>query len=140
MNIEYQDHLNGVDWDMLKVALAHDNFDNGRTPEQLRQSFQNSRCVIIAWADQEIVGTARALSDGICNAYLIDVWTVSPLRRRGIAREMITRISSVLRGQHVYLQADDDLVEFYRRLGFVEQPSGMSRIIGKWLVNDSIPH
>jgi ribosomal protein S18 acetylase RimI-like enzyme len=138
MNVEYRDHLQGIDWVVLKSALADDNFDNGRTPEQLQRSFQNSHSVSIAWAGGEVAGTARVLSDGICNAYLIDVWTISPLRRRGIAREMITRLLSKLKGQHVYLHADDHLVAFYRRLGFIEQPAGMSRVVGSWLVNDAM--
>jgi hypothetical protein len=49
---------------------------------------------------------------------------------------MVERLLGSLSGQHVYLQADDDLVEFYRRLGFAEQPVGMSRVVGNWLIND----
>ena len=82
-----------------------------------------------------MVGTARALSDGVCNAYLLDVWTLSNFRRRGIARHMIERICGGLTGQHVYLQADREVAEVYRRLGFVEQPVGMSRVMGRWLIN-----
>jgi ribosomal protein S18 acetylase RimI-like enzyme len=136
MNIQYRNDLHEIDWPALKAALALDNFDNGRTPEQLQRSFQNSRAACIAWHEGELVGTARVLSDGVCNAYLVDLWTSSRFRRRGIAREMVERLLSGLCGQHVYLQADDDLVEFYRRLGFADQPTGMSRIIGKWLVTD----
>ena len=32
---------------------------------------------------------ARLLSDGVCNAYLVDVWTMSVYRRQGIASRMI---------------------------------------------------
>jgi ribosomal protein S18 acetylase RimI-like enzyme len=140
MNVEYRNNLEGVNWPALKAALAADNFDNGRTPEQLQRSFQNSHAVSIAWLDGEIVATARALSDEICNAYLVDIWTISRLRRRGIAREMVTRLLGVLAGQHVYLQVDLDLIEFYHRVGFAEQPYGMSRVIGRWLVNEPLSH
>jgi len=136
MAIQYRDDLHGIDWPVLKAALAADNFDNGRTPEQLRRSFENSRAVCIAWFDGQVVGTARAISDGICNSYLVDLWTTSRLRRRGIARTMVERLLGELSGQHVYLQANRELVEFYRRLGFTEQPVGMSRVVGKWLVNN----
>src|SRR5262249_23651861 len=129
MAITYRLELGEIDWPALKVALAADNFDNGRTPEQLRQSFQNSQAACIAWLDGRIVGTARVLSDGVCNAYLIDVWTNSELRRQGIARRMIERLLSGLSGQHVYLQADPDIASVYQRMGFAEQPVGMSRIV-----------
>jgi hypothetical protein len=39
-------------------------------------------------------------------------------------------------GQHIYLQTDD-AVGFYEKLGFVEQPKGMSFIAGQYLENDT---
>ncbi len=135
--VTYASETSDIDWHALKSALAADCFDNGRSPEQLRRSFQNSFAVCIARAEGRVIGTARVLSDGICNAYLVDVWTQSPFRRRGIARQMIERLCSRLKGQHLYLQADADIAEIYHRLGFREQPVGMSMNIGQWLVNDA---
>jgi ribosomal protein S18 acetylase RimI-like enzyme len=132
-DVEYRSALAGIDWGALKALLAADAFDNGRSPEQLRRSFEKSHAACIAFAGGEIIGTARVLSDGICNAYLVDVWTASSHRRRGIAREMIRRLLEGLPGQHVYLQTGHDAVEFYRRLGFGEQPVGMSAVVGTWL-------
>ncbi len=40
-----------------------------------------------------------------------------------------------LKGQHIYLFTDDT-PEFYRRIGFTEQPIGMGQVVGKWLVNE----
>jgi ribosomal protein S18 acetylase RimI-like enzyme len=137
MNIDYCNNLNRVDWTAIKAALSADSFDNGRTAEQLRQSFENSQVVVFAWLGEEVVGMARVLSDAVCNAYLVDLWTHSRFRRQGIATEMIRRLTDSLAGQHVYLQADVHLVAFYRRVGFKEQPVGMSRIVGQWLVNEN---
>jgi ribosomal protein S18 acetylase RimI-like enzyme len=132
--VVYRLDLNNVDWAELKATLAADMFDNGRTPEQLERSFRNSHATCLAYLDGRIIGTARVLSDGVCNAYLLDVWTHSAHRRRGIASRMVRSLIEPLRGQHVYLQSDD-AVEFYRKLGFAEQPVGLSRIVGRWLVN-----
>lgn len=131
--ITYSRTLAGIDWDALKQDLKHDNFDNGRTPDQLRTSFENSRYVAFAWSDERVVGKARVLSDGVCNAYLVDVWTHSKYRRLGVAREMIRMLQEELQGQHLYLQADDDLVDFYRKLGFRPHPNGLAALIGDWL-------
>ena len=78
------------------------------------------------------VGTARAISDGVCNAYVIDVWTRSDLRRRGIARRMLAILESRLSGQHVYLFSDD-MAEVYRACGYRERPVGMEKVVGTWL-------
>ena len=36
MKINYRTDLVHVDWDEMKAAVAVDDFDNGRTPDQLR--------------------------------------------------------------------------------------------------------
>jgi len=138
MNILYRNDLAEIEWPTLKAALVADLFDNGRTAEQLKLSFQNSQAVCFAWSGDQLIGTARVLSDGVCNAYLVDVWTQSSFRRRGIAREMIQRLLKLLPGQHVYLQADKDIVEFYEHLGFAAQPIGMSLVVGKWLQDEPV--
>ncbi len=131
--IRYTDNLEGVDWTSLKTLLKADDFDNGRTPEQLRDSFANSEGVCFAWDGQQVIGKGRVLSDGVCNAYLVDLWTYSPYRNQGIARAIAESLVTPLVGQHVYLQADDDKLAFYSKLGFRPQPNGMSRVIGEWL-------
>jgi ribosomal protein S18 acetylase RimI-like enzyme len=135
MDIDYKlSDITGVDWAQMKERLIDDDFDNGRTMDQLRDSFANSHSFCIAYAGDDIIGTARILSDGICNAYLVDVWTYTPFRRLGIARSMIELLLTSLPGQHVYLQTDN--TEFYERLGFMPRPTGMQRIVGEWLDND----
>jgi ribosomal protein S18 acetylase RimI-like enzyme len=131
--VSYKRDVTGIDWKALKAALAEDDFDNGRTPEQLRASFERSYAVCFAVVGERVVGKARVISDGVCNAYMVDVWTHRPFRRRGIASEMIRQLLGDLPGQHVYLQADDDVALFYEHLGFRPQPNGLSLVVGKWL-------
>jgi ribosomal protein S18 acetylase RimI-like enzyme len=128
--------LDGVDWERAKADLAADDFDNGRSPAALRRSFERSQHVSIAWDGDRVVGMARLLSDGVCNAYLLDVWTASSHRRRGIGRAMVEALSAAVPGQHVGLQTDH-AQEFYESLGFRQQPDFMSRVSGRWLENDA---
>lgn len=123
-----------VDWPAAKSLLAADDFDNGRSPTALRTSFENSAHVAFAWAPDGLVGMARLLSDGVCNAYLVDVWTRSSMRRRGIAAAMVDRLRHHVPGQHMGLQTDD-AAAFYSALGFRVQPEFMSLVVGKWLDN-----
>lgn len=132
--VTYTMELDGVDWDAMKSILLEDNFDNGRTPQQLRASFENSYAACLAYAAGRLIGTARVLSDGVCNAYLVDVWTLSEFRRQGVARAMIKRLLDRLPGQHVYLFTDD-VPGFYHRLGFTERGIGMELVVGEWLVS-----
>jgi GNAT superfamily N-acetyltransferase len=123
-----------VDWVRAKADLAADDFDNGRSPPALRASFEHSQHVAFAWQGGRLVGMARMLSDGVCNAYLLDVWTLSTMRRRGIGRSMVEYLADRVPGQHIGLQTDD-AESFYLSLGFRPQPRFFSRVVGSWLDN-----
>jgi GNAT superfamily N-acetyltransferase len=125
-----------VDWARAKADLAADNFDNGRSAAALRESFENSRHVAFAWIDDRVVGMARLLSDDVCNAYLLDVWTLSTSRRQGIGAAMVRQLVAAVPGQHIGWQTDD-AIEFYTALGARRQPEFMSIVSGGWLDNDA---
>jgi predicted GNAT family acetyltransferase len=128
------DSLDGVDWQALRCDLLADDFDNGRTPAALRRSFESSQHVAIAWAGDRVVGTARLLSDGVCNAYVVDVWTLSVYRRQGIATAMMKLLVDAVPGQHVGLFTDD-MQAFYAAVGFRRQGEFLSVVSGNWLDN-----
>lgn len=134
VSYQFKTDLIDVDWHSLKSELNKDSFDNGRTAEQLRDSFENSTYTVLVLDQDRLIATAWVLSDRICNAYLVDVWTHSDYRNQGIATKMLSILEDNLQGQHLYLQTDDK-IEFYKHLGFTEQPVGMSKIIGTWLKN-----
>ena len=128
--------LDRVDWAAAKARLAADAFDNGRSPDALRRSFEHSSHVAVAWSGGALIGMARLLSDGVCNAYLLDVWTDSAHRREGVATAMVQRLLAQVPGQHVALQTDDAQA-LYASLGFEPQPELWSIVVGTWLDNDA---
>jgi ribosomal protein S18 acetylase RimI-like enzyme len=136
VTIEINDSMSGIDWAAAKADLSADHFDNGRSPSALRCSFESSQHVAFAKDGERLVGMARLLSDGVCNAYLLDVWTHSSYRRRGVASSMVKALVDRVPGQHIGLQTDDQ-AHFYSTLGFAPQPSFMSLVAGEWLDNDA---
>ena len=136
MPLRIADVLDGVDWTAVTADLRADDFDNGRTPAALHRSFAQSQHVAIAWDDDRVVGTARLLSDGVCNAYLVDVWTLSSHRRLRVATGMVRELMAQIPGQHIALQTDDAQT-FYESLGFRPQPELWSIVVGTWLDNDA---
>jgi len=85
-------------------------------------AFEGNRCI----------GNARALSDGVGNAYVADVWTQSQFRNAGVGTKLMQLLLEELQGQHVYLQTDDQ-VDLYKNIGFKEQPEGLFLIVGDYL-------
>jgi ribosomal protein S18 acetylase RimI-like enzyme len=134
MTVRVDESLDGIDWAQAKADLAADDFDNGRSPQALRASFERSQHVAIARDGDRVVGMARLLSDSVCNAYLLDVWTMSAYRRRGIGAAMVRLLMERVPGQHIGLQTGD-AEAFYTSLGYQHQPVFMSAIVGTWLAN-----
>jgi GNAT superfamily N-acetyltransferase len=124
--------LEGVDWPALKAALVADDFDNLRTPEEYRRSHEGSHAVVVGTCDGEYVANGRLLSDGVCNAYLVDIWTATPYRRRGVGRQVVQRLVETVPGQHVGLFTDER-ADFYTALGFRPRAGGMGTVVGSWL-------
>ena len=133
--ITYRSDLEVVDWEALRRDLVADDFHNGRTAAQLRLSFENSAFVAMGYDADRCIASGRLLSDLVGNAYVVDIWTQSAYRRQGIARRIMRMLIDYVPGQHIFLQTDD--VQFYEKIGFVEQPKGMMFIAGEYLNNDS---
>jgi predicted GNAT family acetyltransferase len=102
----------------------------------LRRSFEQSQHVAFARDGDRVVGMARLLSDGVCNAYLVDVWTMTSYRRQGIASTLVRMLCERVPGQHIGLQTDNAQA-LYASLGFEPQPDFMSLVVGRWLDNDA---
>lgn len=134
--ITYRTDLEGVDWDALKQELIADDFHNGRTTNQLRISFENSQHVAMGYQGSRCIANGRMLSDGVGNAFVIDVWTQSEHRRKGVASRIMELMIAAVPGQHIYLQTDD-AVAFYQGLGFEAQPEGLFLVAGTYLQNPS---
>jgi hypothetical protein len=115
--ISYRGDLAVVDWVQLVDDLTADDFHNARTPAELEQSFSSSFAAVCAFDNAWMVGTARLLSDGVCNAYLVDVWTMTPYGRRGVGAELVRRLLERVPGQHVGLFTDRH-ADFYASLVF----------------------
>ena len=136
MAVTFDTTLEGIDWERAKADLAADRFDNGRTADALRRSFEQSQHVAFARDGDRLVGMARLLSDGVCNAYVVDVWTQSAYRRQGIASTLMRMLADAVPGQHIGLQTDDQQA-FYAALGYERQPEFWSLVSGRWLDNEA---
>lgn len=99
------------------------------TPEDdtafLLPALKGSALVAGAFADGELVGIARVLSDGCSDAYIQDVVVASSCRGQGIGRKLIETLVSELKKRGVdwiALVGEPGTEEFYRKLGWREKP------------------
>jgi len=93
MNYELDDDRERLDLDVVWTYLSTDAYWN-RWPrrEDMELQFQNAWRVIGAYVAQsdELIGFARAVSDGVSDAYLGDVYVAPTHRGRGDGGRMVS--------------------------------------------------
>ncbi|BAZ43715.1 glycosyl transferase family protein [Chondrocystis sp. NIES-4102] len=103
-----------------------------RPLEQVEQALGNSFAYVSAWyiqPDQEkLVGFARAVSDGIFQAILLDIVVDPNFQGCGLGTTLVNNLLQQLKLagiRDIALFASPHLVDFYHRLGFVAQPHNL---------------
>lgn len=91
-----------------------------RTREQVTQQIDGAWRVVAAYdAAGELVGFARAVSDGVGLAYLADVFVLAPHRGRGLGRRLIAEMIEGGPGRDFrWLLHTADAHDLYRSFGF----------------------
>ena len=98
-------------------------------PVKLAALLEGSRFVASAHDDERdlrLVGFARAISDGVTNAYVSTVVVLPEYRGKGIGAEVVRRLLDGKDTIRFVLHAAPGVQEFYRKLGF-EDASDMLR-------------
>lgn len=118
--------LDDVDWAGLAEVyrLARGKL---RGVEAVRTAFRNSFATVVAWRGGQVVGAARALSDGIYYATIVDVAVLPDDQGQGVGRLMMETLLEKLPADTVYLNAVVGKEGFYEKLGFAPLSTVMGR-------------
>lgn len=94
----------------------------GDTPERIRRLIRGSFIFCGAFDEAgHLIGSMRALSDGVSDAYLLDLVVDPAYRRQGIGREILHRLSAHLRSlgvDWIVLAGAPGTEPFYSSTGF----------------------
>lgn len=99
----------------------------GLSSAELAMAMSGSHCAVYVYDGALLVGTGRAVSDGVINAYICGIGVLPGYRNRGIAREITRMLTDLCRrdGLHIQLVCEESLVPMYEKMGFVEFASAM---------------
>lgn len=96
--------------------------------DELGRLILASQRAVVAVADDEIVGFARAITDGISNGYVSMVVVAEQHRRRGIGQALVERlVGSEPNVTWVLRAGRTGAVEFFAKLGFSASSTAMER-------------
>lgn len=129
MRIRYS-HSHRIDLDQLVALILTAGWESrARDRRKLAALVANSRFVVSAWHGRRLVGFARAISDGVRNAYVSTVAVLPEYRRQGIGREIVRRLVSGKDRSSIrwILHARRELHGFYAENGFQPAPDMLRR-------------
>ncbi len=121
------------DLDLYELEELCDRVGWARRPlRKVKKAIQNSFLVVSMWEirgkKKRLIGFARATSDCAFNATIWDVVVDPNFQNRGLGKAMMKYMIAQLRSadiSNITLFADPQVVDFYRRLGFILDPEGI---------------
>lgn len=130
-----------VDWNRLADIFVHAHFAT-RLPADLQKAFTNSYACCFAFhihndgdsshacpgaPNGALLGAARAISDGVYYAVVLDVVVATEHQGHGVGRALMTALLAQLPLEKIYLTAPPDKQDFYKKLGFYKHNNTMAR-------------
>ncbi len=124
MNITYKIKKENVNWQEVSEVLKRSGLSDHPAWEQ-EIIFNNSYAVVFVYDEEKIVGVARALSDGVCQAAIYNVALEEEYQGHGIGRSLIEKLLEQLKGQNVILYTHPRTVNLYEKFGFRRSKTAM---------------
>lgn len=120
-----------------------------RQPEDWKIALANSKPIVTVWdsigaaasAQPQLIGFARATSDGIYRATIWDVAIHPDYQGLGLGRKLVETVlmhPHVNRVERVYLMTTNQQ-EFYRRIGFEENRSTTMVLCNQAISQEGLP-
>ena len=117
---ELDDDTGRVDVDAVHRYLSEQSYwAAGRSRETVERLVAEAARVVGLYRDEEQVGFARAVSDGVAVAYLADVYVLPAHQGRGLGRELVAEM--VERGPYAHVRwllHTRDAHTLYEQFGF----------------------
>jgi N-acetylglutamate synthase-like GNAT family acetyltransferase len=120
-HILFDDSRSKVDLNQLQNLFKIAAFwAKDRSPEDLKIAIENSEPVVTVWDYEQMIGFARATSDGIYRASIWDVVIHPNYQGSGLGRKLVQTVLShpkMCRVERIYLMTTHQQ-KFYERIGF----------------------
>ncbi len=116
------------DYDAVRRFLA----DNGwqkrvEDAERFRLMMENASRTVVAFDGEKVIGFARALCDDVSNGYIGTVAVAEDFRRKGVGRELVTRLMGDDKHITWVLRAGRGSGNFWKKMGFQVSEAAMER-------------
>ncbi len=122
--------------DLFKLAAF---WAQARRPSEMARAIAHSKPVVTAWDDDQLIGFARATSDGVFRATIWDVVIHPEYRGSGLGRRLVETLIAhphMNKVERTYLMTTHQQ-SFYERIGF-EKNSTTTMVLHNQLVAERL--
>lgn len=98
-----------------------------RTVELTEKAFKNSYRKVFIFDKSRLIGTGRAISDGIAQAAIYDIAVLPGYQKHGIGRLIMETLHEGLIDMNILLYANPTAQNFYKKLGYSKMLTGMAK-------------
>ena len=116
--LELRSDHSDTDWTELAELLGAVGLLGKQTPDFVERVFRGSYAVTYAFLGGKLVGTGRAISDGVKSSAIYDIAVLPELQGRGIGSNVVRYLLSRLPPNSVILVSAPGKCEFYEKAGF----------------------
>jgi GNAT superfamily N-acetyltransferase len=93
-------------------------------PDLIKGAWSGAEAVVTAREDGELIGLARAISDGATTLFVCDLMVEPARQKRGIGAELMRRLVAPYEGIYqTVLLTDPETIPFYEKLGYLRWTS-----------------
>jgi N-acetylglutamate synthase-like GNAT family acetyltransferase len=126
MTIKMQYNVNAVNWEKLAAVFERAPLGK-RDPHSLKKVFKNSRYSCFLYDQDQIIGAARALSDGSDCAVICDVVVLPEYQSQHLGSRMIQYLLQQVESHNkIILYAAPGKEGFYKHFSFRRMKTAMA--------------
>lgn len=126
MNVEIRYDCKDINWEEVASIKKIVNMGIAK-PEVCEKAFEGSYATVFAFNGEELIGFARAISDGVSQAGIYDVCLRPECQGSGVGRLIIEELLKKVPGCNAILYANPGKEGFYEKMGFSLMKTGMAK-------------
>lgn len=126
MNFRIDFNSDNINWEEVCEVL-HKAGLSTRSADETQKAFEGSYLKVFVFHEERLVGTGRAISDGVYQAAIYDIAVLPEYQGKGIGRRIIENLHKKLEGFNIILYANPTAENFYKKLGYSKMLTGMAR-------------
>jgi len=129
--ISYKLGLENINWselfDLYKKVGMLKRFIENREFDKIESAFEKSYKVVTAWDGENLIGSCRMLSDGICYGAVFDVAVLPQYQKIGVGKGLMSLLLKGEEDMTIHLTSTFGNEEFYKKLRFKKHKTAYSK-------------